>query len=68
MEIGDFAWRYEELLNSLIEARVEFSQSLAHGLTLAAGADAFVIKAPPIDRLTAVLRKMRSKPAADAPP
>ena len=35
---------------------------------LAAGADAFVIKAPPIDRLTAVLRKMRSKPAADTPP
>jgi chemosensory pili system protein ChpA (sensor histidine kinase/response regulator) len=38
MEIGDFAWRYEELLNSLIESRIEFSQSMAHGLTLAAGA------------------------------
>ena len=34
---------------------------------LAAGADAFVTKAPPTDRLMAILREMRSKPAGGAP-
>jgi chemosensory pili system protein ChpA (sensor histidine kinase/response regulator) len=37
-EIGEFSWRYEDLLNSLIEGRVEFSKSVADGLTLAVGA------------------------------
>jgi chemosensory pili system protein ChpA (sensor histidine kinase/response regulator) len=37
-EIGEFAWRWEELLNHLIEGRISFSPALAHGLTLAAGA------------------------------
>jgi chemosensory pili system protein ChpA (sensor histidine kinase/response regulator) len=37
-EVGEFAWRFEEMLNSLIDGRIEFSQSLADALTLAAGA------------------------------
>jgi chemosensory pili system protein ChpA (sensor histidine kinase/response regulator) len=36
-EIGEFAWRFEEMLNHLIEKRIGFTASLAHGLTLAAG-------------------------------
>ena len=35
---------------------------------LAAAADAFVTKAAPPDRLLAILRDMRSKPADEAPP
>jgi chemosensory pili system protein ChpA (sensor histidine kinase/response regulator) len=38
VEIGEFAWRYEEMLNSLVENRIDFSQPLADALTLAAGA------------------------------
>ena len=37
-EVGEFAWRFEDMLNSLIDGRIEFSQSLADALTLAAGA------------------------------
>ena len=37
-EIGEFAWRFEEMLNHLTEGRIGFSQPLAQGLTLAAGA------------------------------
>ena len=37
-EIGEFAWRFEEMLNHPIEKRIGFTASLAHGLTLAAGA------------------------------
>jgi chemosensory pili system protein ChpA (sensor histidine kinase/response regulator) len=37
-EIGEFAWRFEEVLNGLMEGRIDFSASLGHGLTLAAGA------------------------------
>jgi len=37
-EIGEFAWRFEEMLNHLMEGRIGFSQPLAQGLTLAAGA------------------------------
>ena len=37
-EIGEFAWRFEEVLNGLMENRVAFSQPLADGLTLATGA------------------------------
>jgi len=37
-EIGEFAWRFEEVLNGLMENRVSFSQPLADGLTLATGA------------------------------
>ncbi|MEE4218356.1 MAG: Hpt domain-containing protein [Xanthomonadales bacterium] len=38
MEIGEFAWRFEELLNGLIEGRITFSQPLADAMTLATGA------------------------------
>ncbi len=38
MEIGEFAWRFEELLNGLIEGRIAFSQPLADAMTLATGA------------------------------
>jgi chemosensory pili system protein ChpA (sensor histidine kinase/response regulator) len=37
-EIGDFAWRFEELLNKLIEGNVSFSEPLGETVTLAAGA------------------------------
>ena len=37
-EIGEFAWRFEEMLNHLIEGRIGFTAPLGHGLTLAAGA------------------------------
>ncbi|MEJ2383203.1 MAG: Hpt domain-containing protein [Xanthomonadales bacterium] len=37
-EIGEFAWRFEEMLNHLMERRIGFTSSMAHGLTLAAGA------------------------------
>ena len=37
-EIGEFAWRFEDVLNSLIEGRIQFSQPLADALTLATGA------------------------------
>jgi chemosensory pili system protein ChpA (sensor histidine kinase/response regulator) len=38
MEIGDFSWRMEELLNSLIENRTRYSHSLGHAVKLAIGA------------------------------
>jgi len=38
MEIGDFSWRIEELLNSLIENRTQYSKSLGHAVELAVGA------------------------------
>ena len=37
-EIGEFAWRFEELLNSLTENRISFSAPLGDALTLAMGA------------------------------
>ena len=37
-EIGEFAWRFEEMLNNLIDGRISFTAALGHGLTLAAGA------------------------------
>ncbi|MBT8057348.1 MAG: Hpt domain-containing protein [Gammaproteobacteria bacterium] len=37
-EIGDFAWRFEEVLNNLIDGRIAFSQPLSDALTLATGA------------------------------
>lgn len=37
-EIGDFAWRFEEMLNSLVEGKIEFSPLLGDVLTLATGA------------------------------
>ena len=37
-EIGDFAWRFEELLNKLIDGNVSFSEPLGEAVRLAAGA------------------------------
>ena len=36
-EIGEFAWRYEDMLNGLIENRIEISRPLTDALTLATG-------------------------------
>ena len=38
MEIGDFSWQIEDLLNKLIENRISFSQSLGGTVCLAIGA------------------------------
>jgi len=38
LEIGDFSWRIEELLNSLIEKKVHYNASIGHAVTLAIGA------------------------------
>jgi len=37
-EIGDFSWRIEELLNSLIENRIHYNTSIGHAVRLAIGA------------------------------
>jgi chemosensory pili system protein ChpA (sensor histidine kinase/response regulator) len=37
-EIGEFAWRFEDVLNRLIEDQITFSHALSDGLTLATGA------------------------------
>jgi chemosensory pili system protein ChpA (sensor histidine kinase/response regulator) len=37
-EIGDFSWRIEELLNSLIENRIYYNTSIGHAVRLAIGA------------------------------
>jgi len=38
LEIGDFSWRIEELLNSLIENRIRYNKSIGHAVNLAIGA------------------------------
>ena len=38
MEIGDFSWRFEELLNSLIENKIQHNTSIDHAVRLAVGA------------------------------
>ncbi|MEE8339802.1 MAG: Hpt domain-containing protein [Xanthomonadales bacterium] len=38
LEIGDFSWRIEELLNSLIENRIHYNKSIGHAVKLAIGA------------------------------
>ncbi len=38
MEIGDFSWRFEELLNNLIENKIQHNTSIDHAVRLAVGA------------------------------
>jgi chemosensory pili system protein ChpA (sensor histidine kinase/response regulator) len=38
MEIGDFSWRFEELLNNLIEKKIQHNTSIDHAVRLAVGA------------------------------